>query len=343
MLCSGINTDTIYYSISRCPRTSEFFFSILEPQSLLIRMHSTKSSDTTTWQDLRCPNLQPPTPHNICIFDMTLKLVCSFFFSSHPMISWQLEPKKTHVIHPSETSIYTLDIVTLLHLPGRSCSGRRNRRHLTSHGTVAAAPRTAETTSASFYFAGPAAAAGSSSDEIFLRRSQQSGMEVWMKKGILEKTPSLHIVNIEKLYLVGVRTARAYIMIAWYRSGQLLCNGGEFSDEHLVEGLCDGEVVLRLVPNLGLLHAADSQLQDRHPNNLDSILIKLVQAGEHQTQVGAGDHTVVLLDDHLHNTQTFRIQNKIQSQSWFQLKNLSSSHTCIVSLQHQNLWSALIV
>ena len=182
MLCSGINTDTIYYSISRCPRTSEFFFSILEPQSLLIHTYSTKSSDTTTWQDLRCPNLQPPTPHNICIFDMTLKLVCSFFFSSHPMISWQLEPKKTHIIHPSETSIYTLDIVTLLHLPGRSCSGRRNRRHLTSHGTVAAAPRTAETTSASFYFAGPAAAAGSSSDEIFLRRSQQSGLEVWMKQ-----------------------------------------------------------------------------------------------------------------------------------------------------------------
>ena len=188
---------------------------------------------------------------------MTLKLFGSVFFSTLPMFSCRLEPKKTQIIHPS---IYTLDIVTLLHLPGRSCSGRRNRRHLTSHGTVAAAPRTAETTSASFYFAGPAAAAGSSSDEIFLRRSQQSGMEVWMKKGILEKTPSLHIVNIEKLYLVGVRTARAYIMIAWYRSGQLLCNGGEFSDEHLVEGLCDGEVVLRLVPNLGLLHAADSQL-----------------------------------------------------------------------------------
>ena len=180
MLCSGINTDTIYYSISRCPRTSEFFFSILKPQSLLIRMHSTKSSDTTTWQDLRCPNLRPPTPHNICIFDVTLKLVCSFFFSSHPMISWQLEPKKTHIIHPSETSIYTLDIVTLLHLPGRSCSGRRNRRHLTSHGTVAAAPRTAKTTS--FYFAGPPVAAGSSSDEIFLQRSQQSGLEVWMKQ-----------------------------------------------------------------------------------------------------------------------------------------------------------------
>ena len=121
-------------------------------------------------------------------------------------------------------------------------------------------------------------------------------------------------VKIEKLYLVGVRTAQAYIMIAWYRSGHLLCNGGEFSDEHLVEGLRDGEVVLRLVPNLGPLHAADSQLQDRHPpNNLDSISIKLVQAGEHQTQVGAGDHTLVLLDDHLHNTQTFRIQNKIQS------------------------------
>ena len=138
MLCSGINTDTIYYSISRCPRTSEFFFSILEPQSLLIRMHSTKSSDTTTWQDLRCPNLQPPTPHNICIFDMTLKLFGSVFFSTLPMFSCRLEPKKTQIIHPS---IYTLDIVTLLHLPGRSCSGRRHWRHWPPHGSAAAAPR----------------------------------------------------------------------------------------------------------------------------------------------------------------------------------------------------------
>ena len=128
-LCSGISTDTIYYSISRWLRTTEFFFSTHEPQSLLIHTYSTKSSNKTTWQDLRCPNLQPPTPHNICLFDMTLKLVCSFFFSALPMISRRLEPKKTKVIHPSETSIYTLDIVTLLHLPGRSCSGRRHRRH----------------------------------------------------------------------------------------------------------------------------------------------------------------------------------------------------------------------
>ena len=131
-------------------------------------------------------------------------------------------------------------------------------------------------------------------------------------KGILEKTPSSHIVNIEKmpssnivyidvkiekLYMIGVR-----IMIAWYRSGHLPGNGGEFSDG---EGLRDGEEELWLVPNLGPLHAADAPLQDRYPNHLDSI--KLVQAGEHQTQVG--DHTDVMLDDHLHNTRTFRIDS----------------------------------
>ena len=99
-------------------------------------------------------------------------------------------------------------------------------------------------------------------------------------------------------------------MTAWYRSGHLLGNCDEYSDEHLEEGLRDGEVELRLVPNPGLLHAADARL---HPNHLDSTSKKLVQAGEHQTQVGAGDHTLVLLDDYLHNTQTFRIQNKIQS------------------------------
>ena len=47
-----------------------------------------------------------------------------------------------------------------------------------SHGTVAAAPRTAESTSDSFLFAGLPVAAGSSSNEIFLQHSQQSGMEV---------------------------------------------------------------------------------------------------------------------------------------------------------------------
>ena len=81
----------------------------------------------------------------------------------------------------------------------------------------------------------------------------------------------------------------------------MLGNCDESSDKHLVEGLRDGEVELRLVPNLGLLHAADARL---HPNHLDSTSKKLVQAGEHQTQVGAGDHTAVALDDHLHNTRT---------------------------------------
>ena len=50
----------------------------------------------------------------------------------------------------------------------------------------------------------------------------------------------------------------------------------------------------------------------RHTNILDSISTKLEQAGEHRTQVGAGDHTAVVLDDHLHNTQTFLIANKFQ-------------------------------
>ena len=104
-------------------------------------------------------------------------------------------------------------------------------------------------------------------------------------------------VKIEKLYLIGVR-----IMIAWYRSGHLTGNGGEFSDG---EGLRDGEEELWLVPNLGPLHAADAPLHDRYSNHLDSI--KLVQAGEHQTQVG--NHTDVMLDDHLHNTRTFRIDS----------------------------------
>ena len=84
--------------------------------------------------------------------------------------------------------------------------------------------------------------------------------------------------------------------------GHLPGNGGEFSDG---EGLRDGEEELWLVPNLGPLHAANAPLQDRYPNHLDSI--KLVQAGEHQTQVG--DHTDVMLDDHLHNTRTFRIDS----------------------------------
>ena len=92
----------------------------------------------------------------------------------------------------------------------------------------------------------------------------------------------------------------------------MLGNCDEYSDEHLVEGLRDGEVELRLVPNLGLLHAADARL---HPNHRDSISAKLVQSGEHRTNVGAGDHTAVALDDHLHNTRTFRIANKFQSQS----------------------------
>ena len=52
------------------------------------------------------------------------------------------------------------------------------------------------------------------------------------------------------------RTARTDIMTAWYRSGHLLGNCDESSDKHLVEGLRDGEVELRLVPNLGPLHAA---------------------------------------------------------------------------------------
>ena len=67
-LCSGISTDTIYYSISRWLRSTEFFFSTHEPQSLLIHTYSTKSSNTTSWQDLRCPNLQPPKPHIIFVY-----------------------------------------------------------------------------------------------------------------------------------------------------------------------------------------------------------------------------------------------------------------------------------
>ena len=189
---------------------------------------------------------------------MILKLVCSFFFLTLPMILWRLEPKKTQVILPSKTSIYILDNVTLLHLPGRSRSGRRHRRHWPSHDR----------------FAGFAAAAGNSSDEILDFSDIVNHLE-WKgewNKGILEKTPSSHIVNIEKmpssnivyivdvkienLYLVGLRTARADIMTAWYRSGHLLGNCDEYSDEHLEEGLRDGEVELRLVPNLGPFHAA---------------------------------------------------------------------------------------
>ena len=83
------------------------------------------------------------------------------------------------------------------------------------------------------------------------------------------------------------------------------------------------------------LTSARSMLQDRHPSHCDSISIKLVQAGEYQNQVGAG--TVMVLHDHLHNTRTLRIANKFQSQSGFQLKNLSSYHTCFVSWQLQNL------
>ena len=86
-----------------------------------------------------------------------------------------------------------------------------------------------------------------------------------------------------------MRTARTDIMT-------LLGNGDESSDEHLVEGLRDGEVEVRLVPNLGLLHAADATLHSKH---CDSTSKRLVQAGEHRTQVGAGDHTAVVLDDHL--------------------------------------------
>ena len=131
----------------------------------------------------------------------------------------------------------------------------------------------------------------------------------------IEMMPSSNIVYIDvkiaKLYQVGVRTP---------------CR---------VEGLRDNEVELRLVPNLGPLHAADAPLQDRHPSHCDSISIKLVQAGEYQNQVGAG--TVMVLHDHLHNTRTLRIANKFQSQSGFQLKNLSSYHTCFVSWQFQNL------
>ena len=65
-------------------------------------------------------------------------------------------------------------------------------------------------------------------------------------------------VKIEKHYQGEVRTARADIMIAWYLSGHLLGNGDESSDEHVVEGLRDSEVELRLVPNLCPLHAADA-------------------------------------------------------------------------------------
>ena len=102
-------------------------------------------------------------------------------------------------------------------------------------------------------------------------------------------------VKIEKLYLVVVRSARAYIKIAWYHSRHSLCNGGELS-EHLVEGLRKDEVELWLVPNLVPLNVADILLQDRHPNHLESISTKLVQSGEHQTQPGAGDHTVEVLE-----------------------------------------------
>ena len=84
-------------------------------------------------------------------------------------------------------------------------------------------------------------------------------------------------------------------MTAWYCSGHLLGDGDESSDKHLVEGLRDGEVELRLVPNLGPLHAADAPLQDRHPSHCDSISIKLVQAGEYQNQVGAGTVMVYMI------------------------------------------------
>ena len=64
----------------------------------------------------------------------------------------------------------------------------------------------------------------------------------------------------------------------------MLGNCDESSDKHLVKGLRDGEVELRLVPNLGLLHAADALLHPNHRDR-DSISAKLVQSGEHRTQL----------------------------------------------------------
>ena len=247
---------------------------------------------------------------------MILKLVCSFFFLTLPMILWRLEPKKTQVILPSKTSIYILDNVTLLHLPGRSRSGRRHRRHWPSHDR----------------FAGFTVAAGNSSDEILDFSDIVNHLE-WKgewNKGILEKTPSLHIVNIEKmpssnivyivdvkienLYLVGLRTARADIMTAWYRSGHLLGNAGS-------------SLELWLVPILGPLHTADAPLQDRHPSYEYSRL----HFHKARTSRGTPDpgwcwwpHCRGAGWSPAQHTNIFDSkQISVQSQSWLQLKNLS--------------------
>ena len=149
-------------------------------------------------------------------------------------------------------------------------------------------------------------------------------------KGILEKTPSLHIVNIEKmpssnivyivdvkienLYLVGLRTARADIMTAWYRSGHLLGNAGS-------------SLELWLVPILGPLHAADAPLQDRHPSYEYSRL----HFHKARTSRGTPDpgwcwwpHCRGAGWSPAQHTNIFDSkQISVQSQSWLQLKNLS--------------------
>jgi len=149
-------------------------------------------------------------------------------------------------------------------------------------------------------------------------------------KGILEKTPSSHIVNIEKmpssnivyivdvkienLYLVGLRTARADIMTAWYRSGHLLGNAGS-------------SLELWLVPILGPLHAADAPLQDRHPSYEYSRL----HFHKARTSRGTPDpgwcwwpHCRGAGWSPAQHTNIFDSkQISVQSQSWLQLKNLS--------------------
>ena len=81
-----------------------------------------------------------------------------------------------------------------------------------------------------------------------------------------------------------------------------------------------------------------------HPSHCDSISIKLVQAGEYQNQVGAGDDTVMVLDDHLHNTRTLRIANKFQSQFSIEGSFIISYLLCFMAIsKSRNLRSDGVV
>ena len=60
--------------------------------------------------------------------------------------------------------------------------------------------------------------------------------------------------DIWKHYITYKNWEAHGLILVWYRSGHLPYNGEELSDKYLVEELYDGEVEVRLVPNLGLLN-----------------------------------------------------------------------------------------